>query len=226
MIDPISWSYSLPYFLASLFFGYLLGSTPFGLLITRIAGKGDVRKIGSGNIGATNVLRTGSKKLAALTLLGDLLKGTIAVVIADQWGTETAILAGMGAFLGHLFPFWLKFRGGKGVATYLGVLLGLYWPAFLVFAFVWLFTAYITRYSSLAALVGSALMPFVLMGFGEWQLAELFAVLSALLWVKHIQNINRLMEGKEGKIGQKSSAPDTSPPASGTEDKEPERPGA
>ena len=214
MPDPISWSHSLPYLFAALLFGYVLGSTPFGLLLTRFAGMGDVRKIGSGNIGATNVLRTGNKFLAALTLLGDLLKGTLAVAVASQWGPETANLAGVGAFLGHLFPFWLKFKGGKGVATYLGVLLGLYWPAFLLFAFIWLSSAYLTRYSSLSALVASALMPFALMGFGEWQLAELFAILSALLWIKHKTNINRLLNGTEGKIGAKSETPpgpDTTP---------------
>ena len=208
MPDPISLSYSLPYYFAALIFGYVLGSTPFGLILTKLAGMGDVRKIGSGNIGATNVLRTGNKKLAALTLLGDMLKGTLAVLVAANWGNETANLAGMGAFLGHLFPFWLKFKGGKGVATYIGVLLGLFWPAFLLFAFIWLSCAYFTRYSSLSALVASALMPFVLVGFGEWQLAELFAVLSALLWLKHKPNINRLLNGTESRIG--GSKPDPS----------------
>ena len=208
MPDPISWSHSLPYLFAALAFGYVLGSTPFGLILTRLGGMGDVRKIGSGNIGATNVLRTGNKKLAALTLLGDLLKGTLAVLIAANWGNDAANLAGMGAFLGHLFPFWLKFKGGKGVATYIGVLLGLYWPGFLLFGFIWLTSAFITRYSSLSALVASGLMPFALMGFGEWQLAELFAVLSALLWVKHKDNINRLLNGTESKIGGKKSAAD------------------
>ncbi len=203
MPDPISWSHSLPYLFAALAFGYVLGSTPFGLLLTKFTGMGDVRKIGSGNIGATNVLRTGNKKIAALTLLGDLFKGTLAVLIAAQWGPETANLAGMGAFLGHLFPFWLKFKGGKGVATYLGVLLGLYWPAFLLFAFIWLACAFITRYSSLSALVASGIMPFALMALGEWQLGELFAVLTAMLWIMHRANINRLLNGTEGKIGDK-----------------------
>ncbi|PLW77313.1 glycerol-3-phosphate 1-O-acyltransferase PlsY [Cohaesibacter celericrescens] len=201
MPDPISWSHSLPYFFAALAFGYLLGSTPFGLILTKLGGLGDVRSIGSGNIGATNVLRTGNKKLAALTLLGDMLKGTFAVLIAAEWGNETANLAGVGAFLGHLFPFWLKFKGGKGVATYIGVLAGLFWPAALLFGFIWLAAAYITRYSSLSALIASALMPFALFGFSEWQLAELFAVLSAILWVKHRANINRLLNGTESRIG-------------------------
>nr|WP_321444272.1 glycerol-3-phosphate 1-O-acyltransferase PlsY [uncultured Cohaesibacter sp.] len=201
MPDPISLTYSLPYYLMALAFGYILGSTPFGLLLTKFAGMGDVRDIGSGNIGATNVLRTGSKKLAFFTLLGDVLKGTIPVIIAAQWGPETANLAAIGAFLGHLFPFWLKFKGGKGVATYVGVLLGLYWPAFLLFAFTWIACAIITRYSSLSALIASGVMPFALMGFGEWQMAEVFAVLTALLWVMHRANINRLISGNESKIG-------------------------
>ena len=209
MFDEISWNTSLSVYIALLTMGYVLGSTPFGLIVTKLAGMGDVRKIGSGNIGATNVLRTGSKKLAALTLLGDMLKGTAAVLVADQWGGEAANLAGMGAFLGHLFPFWLKFKGGKGVATYLGVLLGLYWPGFVLFAFIWLTSAYITRYSSLSALIASGLMPFALFGLGEWQLAEIFAVLSALLWIKHGANINRLLNGTEGKIGGKKETPPT-----------------
>ncbi|SNY93904.1 acyl-phosphate glycerol-3-phosphate acyltransferase [Cohaesibacter sp. ES.047] len=209
MPDPITWSHSLPYLITALIFGYVLGSTPFGLILTRFAGLGDVRSIGSGNIGATNVLRTGNKLVAALTLLGDLLKGTLAVLIANEWGGETAHVAGMGAFLGHLFPFWLGFKGGKGVATFLGVLLGLYWPGFLLFGFVWLATAYITRYSSLSALIASGLTPFAMIGFGEWQLAELFAVLAALLWLKHKSNINHLANGTESKIGQKQAPPDS-----------------
>ncbi|MCL4136069.1 UNVERIFIED_CONTAM: hypothetical protein GTU68_058891 [Idotea baltica] len=134
MPDPINWGLSWPFFLAALAFGYLLGSIPFGYLLTRFAGLGDVRTIGSGNIGATNVLRTGSKKLAAMTLLGDGLKGTVAVLIAFRFGIDAAVLAGLGAFLGHLFPVWLKFKGGKGVATFIGISLGLYWPSALVFA--------------------------------------------------------------------------------------------
>ncbi|HAT86141.1 MAG TPA: glycerol-3-phosphate acyltransferase [Rhizobiales bacterium] len=208
MPDPIHWGVALPYLFMALAFGYLLGSTPFGLVLTKFGGMGDVRKIGSGNIGATNVLRTGSKKLAALTLLGDMLKGTLAVLIAKEWGPDTALLAGMGAFLGHLFPFWLKFKGGKGVATYIGVVLGLYWPAFLLFALVWLACAYFTRYSSLSALIASALTPFALLGFGEWQLAELVAVLTALLWIKHKANIMRLLDGTESKIGQNDQPAD------------------
>ncbi len=139
--------------LIALVFGYLLGSIPFGLLLTRAAGLGDVRNIGSGNIGATNVLRTGNKGLAAATLLLDMLKGTAAVLIAGIYGTEFAIAAGLGAFLGHLFPVWLGFKGGKGVATYLGVLAGLMWQAALLFGAVWLVVAFAMRYSSLAALI-------------------------------------------------------------------------
>ena len=145
--------------LGALAFGYLLGSIPFGLLVTRAAGLGDVRKIGSGNIGATNVLRTGNKGLAALTLLLDALKGTVAVLAAGYFGADHAVYAGFAAFLGHIFPAWLNFRGGKGVATYLGVLAGLYWPAALAFAAVWLGVAYLTRYSSLAALSASVIVP-------------------------------------------------------------------
>jgi len=201
MPDPISWSLALPYLLAALLFGYLLGSIPFGVILTRLAGLGDVRSIGSGSIGATNVLRTGNKKLAAATLLGDALKGTVAVLIAAQWGPDTAVCAAFGAFLGHLFPVWLKFKGGKGVATYVGILLGLFWPALLIFAGVWIASAYLTRYSSLSALLASAITPFVLVLFGEWQTAELFAVMTVLLFIAHRANINRLVRGTEGRIG-------------------------
>ncbi len=202
MPDPISWSYTLPYFAAAFVFGYLLGSIPFGVVLTRFAGLGDIRAIGSGNIGATNVLRTGNKGLAAATLLGDGLKGTAAVLIAARWGPDTAVMAGLGAFLGHLFPVWLGFRGGKGVATYLGLLLAFSWPAALVFALVWLGTASLTRYSSLSALVASVLSPAALAYFGEWQAAELFALLTVLVYVKHWPNIRRLLAGTESKIGR------------------------
>ena len=155
MSPPADWS-SAVLCLAAFACGYLLGSIPFGLILTKLAGLGDVREIGSGNIGATNVLRAGSKPLAAATLLLDAAKGTAAVLLAAHWGETAAILAGLGAFLGHLFPVWLGFRGGKGVATFIGVLLGLYWPAAVAFCAVWLITAFATRYSSLAALVASA----------------------------------------------------------------------
>ena len=204
MPDPISWSFVWPYYLAALAFGYLCGSIPFGLLLTRLSGMGDIRKIGSGNIGATNVLRTGNKKLAALTLLGDALKGTVAVLVAGLWGPETAIIAAWGAFLGHLFPVWLKFKGGKGVATFLGVLIGLSLPAAVVFAVFWLSTAFLTRYSSLSALIASAAVPPAMLLLEKWQLAEAVLPLAILLWVKHWPNIRRLLNGTETKIGQKS----------------------
>jgi len=204
MPDPISWAFSWPYILAVFLFGYLLGSIPFGLVITRFAGLGDIRSIGSGNIGTTNVLRTGRKSLAALTLLGDALKGTIAVLVVSHFfGTEMAITAGLGAFLGHLFPIWLRFKGGKGVATYLGVLLGLYWPAALLFACVWLLVAAIFRYSSLSALTASLATPIVLYGVDLVQMAEMFLFLTLLLWLKHHENIRRLLKGAETKIGKK-----------------------
>lgn len=201
MPDPIDWGLALPYYLAALVFGYALGSVPFGLLITRLAGAGDVRDIGSGNIGATNVLRTGRKSLAALTLLADLLKGTAAALIGLQWGPDTGILAGFGAFVGHLAPVWLKFRGGKGVATYIGVLLGLYWPAAAAFGTIWLLVAGLSRYSSLAALLACTAVPAVLAYFGQWQTMELFVVMTILVYLRHAANIARLVRGKESKIG-------------------------
>jgi glycerol-3-phosphate acyltransferase PlsY len=191
-------------FLLAFLFGYLLGSIPFGLLLTRAAGGPDVRTIGSGNIGATNVLRTGNKGLAAATLLGDALKGTVAVLVVWHFaGYEAALIAGLGAFLGHLFPMWLKFKGGKGVATYIGLLIGLAWPAALIFIGLWLVTAYFTRYSSLSALVASALTPIGLMGLGRPEAASLFFLLGILLWIMHRANIQRLLNGTEGKIGSK-----------------------
>jgi glycerol-3-phosphate acyltransferase PlsY len=202
---PVSmnWSLDAPYFIGALVMGYLLGSIPFGVLLTRLAGLGDVRKIGSGNIGATNVLRTGRKGLAAATLIGDMLKGTVAVLIGWKWGPNTAVLAALGAFLGHLFPVWLRFEGGKGVATFLGCLLGLKPVAALIFALVWLGIAAVTRYSSLSALFASAATPVVLWSMGERQMAELFVLLAVLLWWKHRENIRRLLAGTEGRIGQK-----------------------
>lgn len=184
-------------------FGYLLGSIPFGLLITRAAGLGDVRKIGSGNIGATNVLRTGNKRLAAATLLLDMLKGTAAVLIAGIYGPEAAMAAGLGAFLGHVFPVWLGFKGGKGVATYLGVLAGLMWKAALVFAVVWLAVAVLLRYSSLAALIAAVAVPVALYVMGHTDLAILFTVMSLVVFVKHRANISRLLAGSESRIGAK-----------------------
>jgi glycerol-3-phosphate acyltransferase PlsY len=203
MPDPNSWQLALPYLLAALVFGYLLGSIPFGLLLTRAAGLGDVRKIGSGNIGATNVLRTGNKKLAALTLLLDALKGTAAVLVAGLHGPDAALIAGLGAFLGHLYPVWLGFKGGKGVATYLGVLVAVAWQGALVFAVAWLATAFFTRYSSLAALVAAVAVPVALYFMGFVRPAELFVLMSLIVFVKHRANISRLASGTESRIGAK-----------------------
>jgi glycerol-3-phosphate acyltransferase PlsY len=214
--------------------GYLLGSIPFGLLLTRAAGLGDVRKIGSGNIGATNVLRTGNKKLAALTLLLDVLKGAAAVllglwigsklaghahivaqgsatsgdVLASRAGAQSLVMAaglitGVGAFVGHIFPVWLGFKGGKGVATYIGVLIAAAWQAALVFAVAWLLTAYVTRYSSLSALVATFVVFIYLAATGGPFVVPAAAVISALLFWKHRENIRRLMAGTESKIGAK-----------------------
>ncbi|MBN8915229.1 MAG: glycerol-3-phosphate 1-O-acyltransferase PlsY [Rhizobiales bacterium] len=191
-------------YFAALVLGYLLGSIPFGLILTRFAGTQDIRSIGSGNIGATNVLRTGRKGLAAATLLGDALKGTAAVLIAGHWlGADTAVIAALGAFLGHLFPVWLRFKGGKGVATYIGILIGLAWPAALVFGAVWLGVAAALRYSSLAALAASEVTPFVLRWLGAQDAAVLMALLTALLWIMHRQNIARLRAGTETRIGSR-----------------------
>jgi len=183
--------------------GYLCGSIPFGLLLTRAAGLGDVRKIGSGNIGATNVLRTGNKGLAAATLILDALKGAVPALVAGGYGIEAGALAGFGAFVGHLFPVWLGFKGGKGVATYLGVLIGLAWKIALVFAVVWLIMAAIFRYSSLAALTACVAVPIVLYLRGQNEFAIAFLAMSALVFYRHRGNIERLMAGTEGKIGAK-----------------------
>jgi glycerol-3-phosphate acyltransferase PlsY len=202
MLHPINWSLALPYYAGAFLFGYLLGSIPFGLILTRLAGTQDLRTIGSGNIGATNVLRTGRKGLAAATLLGDMLKGTVAVLVAKQYGgQDLGFLAALGAFLGHLFPVWLKFKGGKGVATYIGLLLALAWPAAIVFCLVWLAVAALTRYSSLAALTASVVTPAFLWYERDLQEAQVLLLLSVLLWIMHRANIARLIEGTEGKIG-------------------------
>jgi glycerol-3-phosphate acyltransferase PlsY len=202
MLHPINWSLAPPYYAGAFLFGYLLGSIPFGLILTRLAGTQDLRTIGSGNIGATNVLRTGRKGLAAATLLGDMLKGTVAVLVAKQYGgQDLGFLAALGAFLGHLFPVWLKFKGGKGVATYIGLLLALAWPAAIVFCLVWLAIAALTRYSSLAALTASVVTPAFLWYERDLQEAQVLLLLSVLLWIMHRANIARLIEGTEGKIG-------------------------
>ncbi len=183
--------------------GYLLGSIPFGIVLTRLAGAGDLRSIGSGNIGATNVLRTGRKGLAAATLALDALKATLAVVLAAwAFGPSSALAAAAGAILGHLYPVWLKFRGGKGVATFLGGLIGLAWPAAIAFAVVWLAVAAVTRRSSAAALAATAVSPLVALLIGLQEVAVVFWALAALVWVKHSANIARLLRGAEPKIGQ------------------------
>jgi acyl phosphate:glycerol-3-phosphate acyltransferase len=181
--------------------GYLLGSIPFGLLFTRMAGLGDVRKIGSGNIGATNVLRTGNKKVAALTLLFDALKGFIPVVAAGWYGaTEAPLFAAAGAIAGHLFPVWLGFKGGKGVATSIGVLFGLYWVLGLFYLVVWLTLAFVFKRSSLAALIASAASPLVAYFVGRTDLIVPLIVLAAVVWFMHRTNILRLIRREEPTI--------------------------
>lgn len=184
--------------------GYLAGSIPFGLLLTRMAGLGDIRSIGSGNIGATNVLRTGNKWLAAATLLLDALKGLIPVLIAKQFGDGAALAAGFGAFAGHLYPIWLRFVGGKGVATFVGVSLGYSWMVLAIVAITWLLTAWLTRYSSLAALVATSVTTLTIALVGPLPLAGLYAVLTAMVFIKHRANIARLQAGTEPRIGGKS----------------------
>ena len=207
MPAPFDWPPTVLY-VAVFAFGYLLGSIPFGVILTRLAGTKDVRSIGSGNIGATNVLRTGRKGLAAATLLGDLLKGTVAVCAVKWIGDPILPLAaGAGAFMGHLFPVWLRFKGGKGVATFIGVLLAISWIAALAFCLIWLATAFLARYSSLSGLVASALTPGILWFGGQTTAAMLFTVLAILLWIKHRENIAKLIKGTESKIGQKTVTP-------------------
>jgi len=190
--------------LYALLIGYLFGSIPFGLILTRLAGAGDLRAIGSGNIGATNVLRTGRKDLAAATLILDALKATAAVIAARLlFGAPTELAGAAGAFLGHLYPIWLRFRGGKGVATFLGGLIGACWPAAIAFAVVWLAVAAITRYSSAGALTASLASPLAAWALGAEPTAIVFAALAALLWMRHAANIRRLLAGTETKIGKK-----------------------
>jgi len=200
--------YQWPYYAIALA-GYLLGSIPFGLVLTRLAGLGDIRKIGSGNIGATNVLRTGNKVLAAATLLLDGGKGAIAVLVANHFfGPDAAIMAGGGAFLGHLFPVWLKFRGGKGVATTLGILLAIAWPVGLIACAVWLLAALVFRYSSLAALIAVGAAPVTAWFVAGRQIAAFALFLAIVVWVRHHENIGRLLKGQESKIrlGSKKNA--------------------
>lgn len=215
MLHPPHWSLGPPWDAAMIWalgLGYLFGSIPFGLIVTRLAGTTDIRRIGSGNIGATNVLRTGRKELAAATLIGDTLKGSAAVLLAGAlWGKDEALIAGLGAFLGHLFPVWLRFRGGKGVATYLGIVLGLApWPGAVTFAVIWVAVAALSGYSSLAALIASAATPAVLWAGNDHETAVLFIVLTLLIFIRHRTNIARLVAGTEGKIGANSGAPSNS----------------
>jgi glycerol-3-phosphate acyltransferase PlsY len=197
-----------PTLIAALAVGYLFGSIPFGLLLTRLTGGPDIRSIGSGNIGATNVLRTGRKGLAAATLLADMLKGTAAVLLARYlFGSGEAIAAGLGAFLGHLFPVWLRFKGGKGVATFIGVLLAFSWIAVLIFGAIWIACAALTRYSSLSGLIACAVTPFALWVLNKPAEAALFVVMALLVFIMHRGNIGRLMAGTETKIGQSTVKP-------------------
>ena len=203
MLQSVNWTIALPSYAAAFALGYLLGSIPFGLLLTKLAGIQDIRAIGSGNIGATNVLRTGRKGLAAATLLCDMLKGTIAVLVIHRlWGGDAAILAGLGAFLGHLFPLWLRFKGGKGVAIYIGILLAFAPLVALAFGAIWLVVAAVTRYSSLSALIASAATPAISWALGEAREAQLFAVMTLLIFVMHRANIARLLSGTEQRIGR------------------------
>jgi glycerol-3-phosphate acyltransferase PlsY len=190
-----------PMAIVAVILGYLSGSIPFGLLFTRWAGLGDIRSIGSGNIGATNVLRTGNKKVAALTLLADAIKGAIPILIMKALGGETAgVIAGFAAFAGHLFPVWLGFKGGKGVATNIGILFGLYWPLGLLFLAVWLVTAFVFRISSLSALTASALSPIWAWLLDKPSFVLLLVLIGVLIWIMHRENIARLLKGEEGKI--------------------------
>jgi len=197
-----------PALLSALVLGYLLGAIPFGLLLTKIFGGPDIRSIGSGNIGATNVLRTGRKGLAAATLLLDMFKGTVAVLLARHFlGDAAAIAAGLGAFLGHLFPVWLGFKGGKGVATFIGVLLGFSWQAVMIYAGIWIAIAFVTRYSSLSGLLACAATPAILWGLDQPTAAKLFFILALLVFIMHRANITRLIAGTENKIGQSTVKP-------------------
>ncbi len=188
--------------------GYLLGSIPFGMVVARVMGLGNLREIGSGNIGATNVLRTGNKGAAVLTLIFDAGKGAVAVLVARALiGEDAAQIAGLGAFLGHLFPIWLRFRGGKGVATFLGILLALYWPLGLAACGTWLFVAVMMRMSSLAALATAALIPLWMLLLEHPQMLLLGAIFTVLIYLRHAENLTRIKAGTEPKIGRKNSAP-------------------
>ncbi len=201
MIHPLSWELSWPYILMAFSVAYLIGSIPFGLVLTRLAGAGDIRSVGSGNIGATNVLRTGHKWLAAATLVLDAAKGAAAVLIASLYGPDIAIVAAAGVLIGHVFPVWLKFDGGKGVSTALGVLLALAWPVGVIVAAIWVTVLLVTRYSSLAALSGALATPFLMYFLADPQKAEFAVALTVLIWLRHHANIRRLVTGRETRVG-------------------------
>ena len=206
MPDPMSWGDAAPYYAVALIVSYLLGSIPFGLILTRLAGLGDIRDIGSGNIGATNALRTGNRWVAIGTLLGDAGKGALAVLLARQFGPDTAVIAAFGALIGHLFPVWLSFKGGKGISTYIGILLALAWPVGLLFCATWAVVALLFRRSSLSALVASLLSPVYFAWVDQWQMVELSVVLVILVFFAHRENIARLLAGTEPRIGNKDDA--------------------
>lgn len=221
MPDPIDWGFALPYYLAAFFAAYLIGSIPFGLLLTRAAGLGDIRKTGSGNIGATNVLRTGNKGIALATLLADIAKGFLPAWLAwTYFGPDLEAIAGIGAVFGHIFPVWLKFRGGKGVATTGGVLFAFSWPVALICAGVWILTALISRYSSLSALLAFVAAPIGMHFLSTPQHMEICVLLGAIGWWAHRDNLARLIAGEESKIGQKSKA------AASTDRADPPTPGS
>jgi len=199
--------------IVALIVGYLLGSIPFGLILTRLAGSGDIRQVGSGNIGATNVLRTGRKGLAAATLLCDMLKGTAAVLLVGAlFGFNISLFAGLAAVLGHVFPVWLNFKGGKGVATYIGVLIAVSWPVAIAYGVIWLTVAGLTRYSSLAGLIASAATPFLLWFLAALRPSLLFSILTIIVFIMHRGNIARLLAGTEPKIGNKIGKSSAAPP--------------
>ena len=200
MIDPISWAFSWPYIAAAALCGYLLGSIPFGLILTRLCGAGDIRLIGSGNIGATNVLRTGKKTAAIATLSLDVAKGAVTVLIAQRYGPDITIVAAGGALLGHQFPAWLRFRGGKGVATAFGILLALSLPVGGLACATWLLTAFVFRYSSLSALFALAATPVFMWWLANPHLTEFSIAMAILVWIRHWQNICRLRKGTEPKL--------------------------
>lgn len=183
--------------------GYFLGAIPFAMILTRLGGAGDLRMIGSGNIGATNVLRTGRKGLAALTLILDLLKGTVAVLLARHFFPGSEIVAAAGAFFGHLYPIWIGFKGGKGLATYAGILFGLFWPMGLGYSVAWILLLLITRISSVAGLGAAAVAPVLAWGVGRTDYVPVLAAISVIAFLKHRDNIRRLIAGTEPKIGQK-----------------------